>query len=64
MPKLLEKFHRVRLLSILLFKDILRRRVTILLLFIIPALFNLVILVTTAEHDDPIMFGILSDTNV
>ncbi|MFQ5769265.1 MAG: hypothetical protein ACE5HX_01925 [bacterium] len=64
MPKLLEKFHRVRLLSILLFKDILRRRVTILLVFIIPALFNLVILVTTAEHDDPIMFGILSDTNV
>lgn len=52
------------LLSKLLFKDLLRRRVTLLMLFVVPALFDVVILVTTAKQDVPVVFGILSDQSV
>ena len=55
---------RVMLLATFLFKDLLRRRVTLLMLFIVPALFNVVILATTADQNVPVEFGILSDDNV
>lgn len=64
MQKLSNSAYRTFLLSKLLFKDLLRRRVTLLMLFIVPALFDVVILVTTAESEDPIVFGILSDDKV
>ncbi len=64
MMKIPESYRRVGLLSKLLFMDLLRRRVTLLLLFIIPALFDLVILITTAEIKDPVVFGILSNTTI
>jgi len=53
--------RRIALLVQLLFKDILRRRLILLLLFIVPAIFNLIILLTTAEKLDPIVLGILSN---
>ena len=55
---------RIVLLAKLLFKDLLRRRVTLLMLFIVPALFDVVILATTADQDVPVEFGILADDNV
>jgi hypothetical protein len=57
----LDSIGRVTLLAKMLFKDLLRRRVTLLLLFIVPALFDVLILVTTADQDVPVVFGILSD---
>ena len=45
----------------LLLKDLLRRRIALLLLFIVPALFDLVVLVTTASRDIDVMLGSLSD---
>lgn len=60
----MKSLYRILLLSKLLFKELLRRRVTLLMLFIVPALFNVVILVTTAQQDIPVMFGMLSDQSV
>lgn len=60
MLRLPERTQRICLLARLLFKDLLRRRVTLLLLFIVPALFDVIILVTTADRQDPVMFGIFS----
>jgi membrane-associated phospholipid phosphatase len=64
MQKIPDHVHRIALLSGLTFKDILRRRVTLLLLFIIPALFDLIILVTTSEQQFPVIFGILPDDTI
>ena len=55
---------RIFYLAQLLFKDLLRRRVTLLILFIIPALFNVIILIITSEKQDPVIFGILTDDPV
>ena len=59
-----KKWNRIFYLALLLFKDLFRRRVTLLILFIIPALFNIVILVITSEKQDPVVFGILDDDPV
>lgn len=56
-----KKRSRIFFLAKLLLSDLLRRRVTLLILFIIPALFNIVILVITSENEDPVIFGILND---
>lgn len=56
-----KNWSRIFYLALLLFKDLLRRRVTLLILFIIPALFNIIILVITSEKQDPVIFGILDD---
>lgn len=64
MKKPHKKLNRILLLAKLLFKDLLRRRVTLLILFIVPVLFNIVILVITSEKKDPVVFGILSDETV
>ena len=58
------KISRVLLLAGLLFKDLFRRRVTLLILFIVPVVFNIVILILTSEKEDPVVFGILSDETV
>jgi len=55
---------KIYYLAQLLFKDLMRRRVTLLILFIIPILFNIVILVIISEKEDPVVFGILSDDSV
>lgn len=55
---------RILFLASLLFKDLLRRRVTLLILFIVPLLFNLVILVITSDTEDPVVFGILPEDTV
>ncbi len=59
-----KKWNRIFYLALLLFKDLFRRRVTLLILFIIPVLFNIVILVITSEKKDPVVFGILDDDPV
>lgn len=56
--------RRIFLLATLLFKDLLRRRLTLLILFIVPLVFNLVILVITSDTKDPIVFGILPEDSV
>lgn len=64
MSKVTEKLHRIWLLSKLLFKDLLRRRLSLLMLFILPALFDIIILVTTNKNEVPVILGILSDDSV
>jgi len=64
MKRTVEQFHRIGLLSVLLFKDLIRRRLTLLLLFVVPALFNVVIIVTTGRQNDPVIFGILAGDTV
>jgi membrane-associated phospholipid phosphatase len=64
MRKLSDRVYRVWFLAQLLFKDILRRRLTLLLLFIIPLIFNLIILVTTSDIKDPVVFGILNNNDI
>lgn len=56
-----KKRSRIFYLAKLLLSDLLRRRVTLLILFIIPVLFNIAILVITSENEDPVTFGILND---
>src|SRR5690606_29348426 len=43
----------------LLFKDLLRRRLTLVLLFVVPALFDAIVLITTASRDVEITIGSL-----
>ncbi len=64
MKKLNKERNRILLLAKLLFKDLMRRRVTLLILFIVPILFNVVILIVTSEKEDPVVFGIFSDETV
>lgn len=64
MKKKFDYWRRLGLSSKLLLKDLMRRRVTVLMLFIVPALFDLVVLATTAERQDPIVLGILPDDRI
>lgn len=55
---------RTLYLTKLLFNDLLRRRLTLLIIFIIPVMFNAVILIITSDQEDPVVFGILSDNSI
>jgi membrane-associated phospholipid phosphatase len=54
-----ESLRRVAVATRLLFKDLLRRRLTLLLLFVVPALFDGIVLVTTASREVEITIGSL-----
>jgi hypothetical protein len=59
MPKLIEGVPRIAVAARLLLKDLLRRRVTLLLLFIVPALFDAVVLATTGHREVEVTIGTL-----
>jgi hypothetical protein len=54
-----ERARRVGTAARLLSKDLLRRRIALLLLFVVPALFDAVVLVTTASRSIDVTFGSL-----
>src|SRR5512132_4219788 len=45
----------------LLFKDLLRRRISLLLLFVVPARFDAVVLATTASRDLDVTLGSIAE---
>jgi hypothetical protein len=51
MPKLRESARRIVVAARLLLKDLLRRPVTLLVLFVVPALFDAIVLVTTGHRN-------------
>jgi hypothetical protein len=59
MPKHREAARRVAVATRLLLRDLLRRRVTLLLLFIVPALFDAVVLTTTGHREVEVTLGTL-----
>jgi ABC-2 type transport system permease protein len=60
MPNLFESPRRIAIAARLLFKDLLRRRLTLLLLFLVPALFDAIVLATTDKaHTMEITIGSL-----
>jgi hypothetical protein len=54
-----ESGRRVVTAARLLFKDLMRRRITLLLLFVVPALFDAVVLATTTSRDVEVTVGTL-----
>jgi len=60
MPSLHRELRRVFVVARLLFKDVLRRRLTLVLLFLVPAIFDAIVLATTEkEHRMEITIGSL-----
>jgi ABC-2 type transport system permease protein len=59
MPATRDRFRPVAVAARLLLKDLLRRRITLLLLFVVPALFNVVVLATTASRQIEVTLGTL-----
>jgi hypothetical protein len=51
--------RRIAIAARLLVKDLLRRRITLLLLFLVPALFDAIVLVTTAKREIEVTIGTL-----
>ena len=56
-----ERMRRVATAARLLFKDLLRRRIALILLFVVPALFDAVVFVTTTSRSIAVMLGSLAD---
>jgi ABC-2 type transport system permease protein len=56
-----ERARRVATAARLLLKDLLRRRIALVLLFVVPALFDAVVLVTTATRDVDVTIASLAD---
>ncbi|HEY1954224.1 MAG TPA: phosphatase PAP2 family protein [Polyangiaceae bacterium] len=56
-----ERARRVTTAARLLLKDLLRRRIAVLLLFVVPALFDAVVLATTASRSIRVTLGTLAD---
>ena len=59
MHSLRDSLVRFAVAATLLLRDLLRRRISLLLLFVVPALFGAVALVTTAHRDLDVTFGSL-----
>jgi hypothetical protein len=59
---LVERAARVGTAAHLLLKDLLRRRIALLLLFVVPALFDAVVLATTASREIEVTLGTLVDS--
>jgi len=59
MRTLRERARRVSIAARLFLRDLLRRRVTLLLLFVVPALFDAVVLATTGHRDVEVTLGTL-----
>lgn len=64
MASLRESTRRVATATRLLLKDLLRRRIALVLLFVVPALFDAVVLATTAQRDIDVTLGSLVETGV
>ena len=56
-----ERARRVGTAARLLLKDLLRRRITLLLLFVVPALFDAVVLATTTSRPVDVVLGTLAE---
>jgi membrane-associated phospholipid phosphatase len=61
MPSPADAARRVAVAARLLLKDLLRRRLTLILLFVVPALFDAVVLATTAARRMEVTLGTLVD---
>lgn len=61
---MLERAGRVGTAARLLLKDLLRRRIALVLLFVVPALFDAVVLATTASREIEATLGTLVDDSV
>ena len=61
MLELRERARRVGTAARLLLKDLLRRRIAVLLMFVVPALFDAVVLATTTTRSIQVTLGTLAD---
>jgi ABC-2 type transport system permease protein len=59
MPRTRDGAHRVATAAWLLSKDLMRRRIALVLLFVVPALFDAVVLATTASREVEVTLGTL-----
>jgi hypothetical protein len=63
-PMLRDKARRISTAARLVLKDLLRRRIALVLLFVVPALFDAVVLATTTTRDVDVKLGSLVDDSV